>query len=66
MIFKRKKKNEEDVFDLEGLSELEEMVKKREKKVRLILNYPKIVVTIVEIVLVIYFILALLGIVPFF
>jgi len=72
MIFKKKKKEEDepledffsDFFKLEEVSEKKR--KKVERKVKIYFNKQKVIVTSIEIFLIIYLILAVLGFVPFF
>ena len=76
MIFKLKKKKkekieeespplgEEDFFI--SFDKLEEVSEKKETQVKLAINKEKIIYTTIEGLIIIYFILAVLGYVPFF
>lgn len=74
MIFKLKKKKkieeespplgEEDFFL--SFDKLEEVGEKKETQVKLAINKEKIIYTTIEGLIIIYFILAVLGYVPFF
>ena len=70
MMLKRKEKESfEDEFfsDFNRLEEIGEKKEKRmERYVKVSFNKLKIAVSLIEIVLIIYFILAMLGFVPFF
>ncbi len=71
MIFKKKKEKEDDLEDFFlDFSKLEEVSEKKsekvERRVKVSINKQKIIVTTIEIALIVYFILAVMGYVPFF
>ena len=76
MIFKLKKKKEEKIEEESpplgeedffiSFDKLEEVSEKKETQVKLAINKEKIIYTTIEGLIIIYFILAVLGYVPFF
>ncbi len=76
MIFNSKKKKEEKIEEESSplgeenffisFDKLEEVGEKKETQVKLAINKEKIIYTTIEGLIIIYFILAVLGYVPFF